>query len=125
MGFSMRNSKVRWAVIIGAAAVVGVGVAALLVNILERKVEGQTPFFRVVELTETTEDPAVWGKNFPHQDDDYLKTDDQVRTRFGGSEAVQRTPTRADPRSVDATSKHEEDPRLKAIWAGYAFSKDF
>ena len=32
-------------------------------------------------------DPAVWGKNFPLQYDDYQRTVDQVRTRYGGSEA--------------------------------------
>jgi len=35
------------------------------------------------------------------------------------------SPTQADPRSVVAESKLEEDPRLKVMWAGYAFSKDF
>jgi nitrite reductase (cytochrome c-552) len=54
-----------------------------------------------------------------------MRTVDQVRTRFGGSEAVPRTPTGADPRSIVAQSRLEEDPRLKAMWAGYAFSKDF
>ena len=50
---------------------------------------------------------------------------DQQRTRYGGSEAVPRTPTQADPRSVVAQSRLEEDPRLKTMWAGYAFAKDF
>ena len=104
------------------ATVVGV---ALLMNIFERKQEARNPFYRVVELTEETEDPAVWGKNFPLQYDDYRRTVDQVRTRFGGSEALPRTPTKADPRAVVAQSKIEEDPRLKAMWAGYAFAKDF
>ena len=36
-----------------------------------------------------------------------------------------RTPTAVDPRSVVAQSRLDEDPRLKTIWAGYAFSKDF
>ena len=48
-----------------------------------------------------------------------------MRTRYGGSEAVPRTPTQADPRSVVAQSRLEEDPRLKTMWAGYAFAKDF
>jgi nitrite reductase (cytochrome c-552) len=48
-----------------------------------------------------------------------------VRTRFGGSEAVPRTPSKVDPRSVVAQSRLEEDPRLETMWAGYAFSKDF
>jgi nitrite reductase (cytochrome c-552) len=36
-----------------------------------------------------------------------------------------RTPTQADPRSVVAQSRLEEDPRLKTMWAGYAFAVDF
>ena len=47
------------------SAVAAVGVTALLINIVERKQEARNPFFRVVELTDETEDPAVWGKNFP------------------------------------------------------------
>src|ERR1041384_1019143 len=104
------------------ATIVGVG---LLMNIFERKQEAKNPFYRVVELNDDTEDPAVWGKNFPLQYDDYKRTVDQVRTRYGGSEAMERTPTKADPRSVVAQSKVEEDPRLKVMWAGYAFAKDF
>ena len=104
------------------AAILGV---ALLTNILERKQEAKNPFFRVVELTDDTDDPAVWGKNFPLQYDSYMRTVDQVRTRFGGSEAIARTPTNADPRSVVAQSRLEEDPRLKTMWDGYAFAVDF
>lgn len=105
-----------------AAALLGLG---LLTNIFERKQEARNPFFRVVELTDDTHDPAVWGKNFPLQYDSYLRTVDQVRTRFGGSEAIQRTPSKADPRSIVAQSRLEEDPRLKTMWDGYAFAVDF
>ena len=109
-----------------AVAVLGAaGGAALIANIATRKQEGRNPFYRVVELTDDTQDPAIWGKNFPLQYDGYRRTVDQVRTRFGGSEAIPRTPTKADPRSVVSQSKIEEDPRLKIIWAGYAFAKDF
>jgi nitrite reductase (cytochrome c-552) len=107
------------------AAAVAIGVTALLVNIFQRKTEAKNPFYRVVALDENTTDPVVWGKNFPLQYDGYRRTVDQVRTRFGGSEAVPRTPTQADPRSVVAQSRLEEDPRLKTMWAGYAFAKDF
>jgi len=107
------------------AALAALAAIALLMNIFERKQEAKNPFYRVVELTDETEDPAVWGKNFPQQYDAYLKTVDQVRTRYGGSEAVPHTPTQADPRSVVAQSRLEEDPRLKTMWAGYAFAKDF
>lgn len=107
------------------AALAAAGGAALLINIMERKQEARNPFYRVVEITDETEDPAIWGKNFPLQYDDYLRTVDQVRTRFGGSEAVPRTPDDVDPRSIVAQSKLDEDPRLKTIWAGYAFAVDF
>jgi nitrite reductase (cytochrome c-552) len=107
------------------AALAGGGAAALLVNIFEHKEEAKNPFFRVVDLDDETEDPAIWGKNFPLQYDSYRRTVDQQRTRFGGSEAVPRTPTAADPRSIVAQSRLEEDPRLKTMWAGYAFAVDF
>lgn len=108
-----------------AAALAAVAGLALLLNIFERKQEARNPFFRVVELTDDTVDPATWGKNFPLQYDDYKRTVDQVRTKYGGSEALPRTPTQADPRSVVAQSKLEEDPRLRKLWAGYAFARDF
>ena len=41
------------------AAVLAAGVTALLVNIFDRKREARNPFFRVVELDDTTVDPAV------------------------------------------------------------------
>jgi nitrite reductase (cytochrome c-552) len=106
-------------------AVIAVLVTALLVRIFERKQEARNPFYRVVELDDDTEDPAVWGRNFPLQYDAYLRTVDQVRTRYGGSEAMPRVPTQADPRSVVAQSRLDEDPRLRTLWAGYAFAVDF
>ncbi len=109
----------------GFALLGAVAGVALLVNILERKQEARNPFYRVVELTDETEDAEIWGRNFPLQYDGYRRTVDMVRTRFGGSEAMPRTPTEVDPRSIVAQSKIEDDPRLKIMWAGYAFSKDF
>ena len=119
------NYSWRFAGLIALVIIATVLGLALLVNIFQRKQEARNPFFRVVELNDDTVDPSIWGKNFPLQYDDYLKTTDQVRTRYGGSEAEPRTPTQADPRSVVAQSRLEEDPRLKTMWAGYAFSKDF
>lgn len=107
------------------AAVAAAGSAALAVNIMERKQEAKNPFFRVTELTDDTVDPAVWGKNFPLQYDDYKRTVDMTRTRYGGSEGVPRAPTEADPRSQVAQSRLDEDPRLKTFWSGYAFAVDF
>ncbi len=102
-----------------------IAIAALLVTIFEHKQEQRNPFFRVVELTDSTEDAEIWGKNFPLQYDGYIRTVDQVRTKYGGSEALPRTPSQADPRSIVSQSKLEEDPRLKLMWAGYAFSHDY
>ena len=112
-------------VTVAVSTLVAVGAMALLVNILQHKQEAKNPFFRVVELDDNTSDPEIWGKNFPLQYDDYRRTVDQVRTRHGGSEALPRTPTQADPRSSVAQSRLEEDSRLKTMWAGYAFSRDF
>ena len=116
----------RWIVLATiVAALVTLGVAALLTTIVERKQEARTPFSRVVELTDTTVDPAVWGQNFPQQYDDYRKTVDMVHTRYGGSEATPRTPTATDPRQVVAQSRLAADPRLMEMWSGYAFAQDF
>jgi nitrite reductase (cytochrome c-552) len=107
------------------AALAAAGSAALLLSVFRHKQEALNPFYRVVELNDEIVDPAVWGKNFPLQYDGYRRTVDMVRTRFGGSEAVPRTPSQADPRSVVAQSRLQEDPRLQTMWAGYAFAKDF
>jgi nitrite reductase (cytochrome c-552) len=122
---SHKRTRRRFLLIVSLAIVGAIAGLALLVNIFERKQESRNLFYRVVELTEDTEEPEVWGKNFPLQYDDYKRTVDQTRTRFGGSEAEPHTPTQADPRSVVAQSRLEEDSRLKIMWAGYAFSKDF
>ena len=82
------------ALVVVLAALATVAVAALLVNIFERKQEARNPFYRVVELNDTIDDPAVWGKNFPMQYDLYLRTVDMQRTKYGGSEAMPHSPDR-------------------------------
>lgn len=119
-----RPRRQMFAIVILAGIAV-FALTALLINIFERKQEARHPFYRVVELNDTIADPAVWGKNFPMQYDLYLRTVDEQRTKYGGSEAMPRTPTQADPRSAVARSKLQEDPRLKVMWAGYAFSIDY
>src|SRR5262245_15507606 len=57
-----------------AVAAVTALLLALLTNIFERKEEARQPFVRVVEVTEDTLDPKVWGQNWPYQYDSYLKT---------------------------------------------------
>jgi nitrite reductase (cytochrome c-552) len=86
------------------------GVTALLMNIAQRKSEARQTFFRVVELTDATIDPAAWGKNFPREYEGYLRTADTNRTRYGGSEAFSRL---------------DQDLSLRRIFAGYAFGTDY
>ncbi|MFL5339586.1 MAG: ammonia-forming cytochrome c nitrite reductase subunit c552 [Gemmataceae bacterium] len=93
-----------------ATAAVTYGLVALLMNINERKQEAKEHYLKLVDLTEDTIDPAEWGKNFPRQYDSYKRTAENTSRRHGGSEAI---------------SKLEEDPRLRRIFAGYAFSVDY
>jgi nitrite reductase (cytochrome c-552) len=97
---------------------VGVGIAMLLQNINRRQFEAKETHFKIVDLDETTSDPAKWGANFPRQYDTYRRTVDMERTKFGGSEADPSSP-------ANTTSKIEADPRLKTMWNGYAFAVDF
>jgi nitrite reductase (cytochrome c-552) len=92
--FTGGKNKTRNMLLFVAAVIVAAGAGAatvgLLVNIFEKKQEAKNPFYRVVELTDETEDPAVWGKNFPFQYDRYLKTVDMKRP---SSAAAKRSPT--------------------------------
>lgn len=86
------------------------GVAALLINIQERKAESRWKHVKVVELDETTTDPKEWAKNYPHEYDSYRRTVDTARTRYGGSEAY---------------SKIDQSPIWKRIFSGYAFGVEY
>ena len=126
MAETQRRRRFTIPILVAIIAALGaVAAAALLVNVFQRQQEARNPFYRVVDLNDDTVDPAVWGKNFPLQYDGYKRTVDQVRTRYGGSEAIPRTPSATDPRATVAQSRLEEDPRLMTMWAGYAFAKDF
>src|SRR5579871_6508207 len=124
-GSAPAPSRRMLALVVALAALCTLAVTALLINIFERKQEAKNPFYRVVELNDTIDDPAIWAKNFPLQYDLYMRTVDMQRTKYGGSEAMPHSPSEADPRSVVARSKLQEDPRLKTMWAGYAFSADY
>jgi nitrite reductase (cytochrome c-552) len=93
-----------------ATAVVTVLVMALWENILTRKEEAKRHAFKVVELTEDTADPAVWGRNYPRQYESYRRTVDTQRTRHGGS---------------DAFNKLDEDPAWRELFRGYPFGIDY
>jgi len=91
---------------------------ALLTNVFERKQEARQPFVRVVEVTESTMDPKVWGQNWPLQYDSYLKTSLATTTKYGG-----RGLGASD--GGPAEQKIDRDPWLKRIFAGYAFAIDY
>ena len=126
-GNQQAQARRFWATAIVAAviaAVVTIAVAALLVNIFERQREAEEPFFRIVEVDEDTVDPAVWGQNWPLQYEGHMRTDEMEPTRYGGSEAVPRTPDDRDPRTEVPRSRLEADPRLEILYAGYPFAVD-
>ena len=62
--------------LLGLVGIAGLTVLllALLTNLFERKQEARQPFVRLVEVTEDTMDPKVWGQNWPFQYDSYLRT---------------------------------------------------
>lgn len=107
-----RKSVGAFILVAVVAAGLTFAVAALLVNIFERKAEERNPFVRVVDVTEINTDPVPWGRNWPHQFDTYIRTVDITETRYGGSEAMPE-------------QRIERDPWLKRLYAGYAFSIDF
>jgi nitrite reductase (cytochrome c-552) len=100
-------------VVAGLAAAATAGIAALLVNIQQRKAEARDPYLKLVRVNEATTDPAPWGMNWPRQYDSYLRTAEMTRTRYGGSDGA-----------VPA-SRLEKDPWLRRMFAGYAFAIDF
>jgi nitrite reductase (cytochrome c-552) len=92
-------------------ALLTVGVLLLMQNITQRQTEARQDALHIVELTEDTVDPAVWGQNYPHEYDSYKRTVDIGRTRYGGSEAIQKA--------------GDANPVWQELWKGYPFSVDF
>jgi formate-dependent nitrite reductase cytochrome c552 subunit len=84
------------------------GVAWLLTNIFQHKIEAQNPYIRFVDVNDNTTDPEQWGKNWPREYDGYLRTAEVTSTHFGGSE------------SAPPDSRLQKDPWLKPMFAGYA-----
>jgi nitrite reductase (cytochrome c-552) len=92
------------------SALCTVGVMALYHNVSDHKEEARHDVLRLAPIDETTTDPKEWGKSFPREYDTYLRTVDIERTHYGGSENIQ---------------KLDDDPLLRTIFAGYAFSIDY
>ena len=110
-----KRNKIRLIFLIAylGTAIVTVGVTALLMNIQQRKHEAARPYVRLVEVTEDTTDPAVWGRNWPQQYDQYLRTAEPNRKwGHGGSESL-------------PPQKAEKFPWLTNMFQGYAFAGDY
>jgi len=104
----------RLAIAGGLAALGTILVLMLYNNIQDRKAEAKQTYFKIVDLDETTIDPAIWGKNFPKQYDAYQRTMEQYETKYGGA-GSEGAPI----------SKLKEDPNLPIIFDGYAFAIDY
>jgi nitrite reductase (cytochrome c-552) len=109
---SRQHGLATWALIAILAATAGATFLTLMLyqNIVARKAEATKDVFRVVEVSDETVDPAVWGKNYPRQYDSYKRTVDTERTNHGGSEAFQHL---------------DKDPVWRRLFAGYAFAVDY
>jgi nitrite reductase (cytochrome c-552) len=109
---SRGRSAVSFAFAVAVFAIVGFGVIALVVTMFQRKQEARNPFVRRVEVTEISTDPEPWGVNWQSQFDGYRRTVDVTHTRYGGSEAIPE-------------QKLEQQPWLRRMYSGYAFSLDY
>ncbi len=124
-GFRRGGAAVYW--LIGIVCCVGTVLAMMLYNnIRERKQEATSTVLHIADITETTVDPAEWGKNFPRQYDGYMRTSDNAKARFKWSEG--RPPdddVHSGVNAGKADSKLVGDPLLKTIFNGYAFAIDY
>jgi nitrite reductase (cytochrome c-552) len=102
------------AVVAAAAAAL---IAALLVNISERKQEAKRTFVKLVEVGDDDVDPKKWGVNWPRQYDGYRRTSDATATKYGGG--------LVGPEGSMPPEKAARDPWLSRIFAGYLFAVDY
>lgn len=115
----------RWVpiVVLIVVAIAAAALTWLLTTIFTHRQESTQPFTQVVEITDTTYDPAVWGQNFPLQYEGFRAT-----VEFDEAEMVPNDPpnTADDQRGAFLTqSKLAIEPRLVSIWKGYAFSVEY
>jgi nitrite reductase (cytochrome c-552) len=108
------SKKLIYILAILLAAAATAAVLWIRQNIATRKDEAKQVVFKIVDLTEQTIDPAEWGKNFPRQYDGYKRAAERTGTKYGGGGS-----------DTIAVDKLVQDPRLKTIFAGYAFSVDY
>src|SRR5690606_17767411 len=81
-----------------------------LVTMFEHRQAARTPYLRLVEVSEVSTDPTPWGVNWPRQFEQYKATAGDKF--YGGSSALPE-------------SKLDQNPWLRRLYAGYAFSIDY
>jgi nitrite reductase (cytochrome c-552) len=105
-----RRNTILLASLLFASVLATFVVTAVLVTMFEHKQDARSPYLRLVELDETSVDPALWGQNWPRHYEQYKSTaGDQF---YGGSSAMPE-------------SKLDQQPWLRRLYAGYAFSIDY
>ncbi|MBI5879049.1 MAG: ammonia-forming cytochrome c nitrite reductase subunit c552 [Chloroflexi bacterium] len=110
-----KSGRGRSIALLAAAFVVGAllmaGLAALLLNIQEKKTEATQFPLKVLDLAANELNPEVWGRNFPREFSTFNKMQDTtLSTPFGGSVKY---------------SKLEKDPLMIKLWAPYPFSVEY
>lgn len=114
----METSKIKaqkvlliWFAAFVVTGVIGVGIAALLLDINEKKAEARQYPLMLNKVTDDNVDFAVWGRNFPSHLEAYkAMAVNSAPTEFGGSLAY---------------SKLLRSTAMPALWAGYPFALDF
>jgi nitrite reductase (cytochrome c-552) len=139
-----QSSRAGLFVVVALVAVLAGGLGAFLVaDVAGKKAEQKVSVFnRITKLHDDSdpakdiEDPKKWGENYPKHYDDYMKTQEMVPTKYGGSYAIdlpekdrwdvgKKWPGHTDTRTKVAYSHIDKDASLQRMWRGYAFGVDF
>lgn len=109
-GPSIKRNVLLLALMLVGASLATMVVTFTLVTMFEHKQDARSPYLRIVDLDETSVDPTLWAKNWPHHYEQYKSTaGDEF---YGGSSAMPE-------------SKLDSHPWLRRLYAGYAFSIDY
>jgi len=107
---TQRGNALLLGLVFVVAVIATVVVTYVLITMFSHKQDARQPFVRVTEVSEITTDPEPWGQNWPRQFDGWKSTSGDEF--YGGSSALPE-------------SKLEQQPWLKRLYAGYAFSIDY
>ncbi len=114
---SQRASIAAYLLVGFLTAIATAVVAALLVNIFQRKQEAMNPFLKLVEGGDDDVDAKKWGVNWPREYDGYQRTAEPTNTKYGGG--------LIGPEGTVTPEKASRDPWLTRIFAGYLFAVDY